>query len=403
MKSTIESNNTEAPARIDELLRRGVVIPHPSSVFVDASIDAERIAPGVTLHPGTRLSGTMTSIGPGCVLGTETPVTLDNMQLGHHVTLRGGFFQGSVFLDGANMGSAAHIRAGCLLEEEANGAHAVGLKQTILLPFVTLGSLVNFCDILMAGGTSRSNHSEVGSSFIHFNFTPHGDKATASLIGDVPRGVMMDQAPIFLGGQGGLVGPVRVEYGCILGAGSVARRDITHEGHLVLPGALPGMDTAYDPMMLGSLSARVKKNVAYIGNVAALRCWYRSFRKAFMSNDPYRHACWEGALDLLDGAIAERIKRLGSLATLAGDENQTHPDARNFGERWPVLQTALEQVLSAPHVEPAMVELGERLMQEKSDYVSTIKNLDPIAQRTLVTALQQRVEQVVACVSALKE
>ena len=107
------------------------------------------------------------------------------------------------------MGPGAQVREGCLLEEEANGAHCVGLKQTILFPFVTLGSLINFCDCLMAGGTSRKDHSEVGSSYIHFNFTPDGDKTTASLFGDVPRGVMLDQPPIFLGGQGGAVGPVR--------------------------------------------------------------------------------------------------------------------------------------------------------------------------------------------------
>ncbi len=53
------------------------------------------------------------------------------------------------------MGLGAEVREGCLLEEETSGAHAVGLKQTILFPFVTLGSLVNFCDCLMAGGTGR--------------------------------------------------------------------------------------------------------------------------------------------------------------------------------------------------------------------------------------------------------
>jgi UDP-N-acetylglucosamine/UDP-N-acetylgalactosamine diphosphorylase len=86
------------------------------------------------------------------------------------------------------MGLGGHVREACLLEEQANGAHCVGLKHTILFPFVTLGSLINFCDCLMAGGTSRKDHSEVGSSYIHFNFTPEGDKTTASLIGDVPRG-----------------------------------------------------------------------------------------------------------------------------------------------------------------------------------------------------------------------
>ncbi|NTV96894.1 MAG: TOBE domain-containing protein, partial [Thiobacillus sp.] len=59
------------------------------------------------------------------------------------------------------------------------------------MPFVTPGSLVNVCDCLMAGGTDRRNHSEVGSSYVHFNYTPHQDKATASLLGDVPHGVML--------------------------------------------------------------------------------------------------------------------------------------------------------------------------------------------------------------------
>ena len=102
------------------------------------------------------------------------------------------------------MGSGAHVRAGCILEEQASGAHTVGLKHTILFPFVTLGSLVNFCDCLMSGGTDRKNHSEVGSSYIHFNYTPQpGQGHPPPLVGDVPHGVMLNQAPIFLGGAGG--------------------------------------------------------------------------------------------------------------------------------------------------------------------------------------------------------
>jgi len=155
------------------------------------------------------------------VIGAEAPVTIENCQLGRGVKLKGGYFSGAVFLDGSNMGSGAHVREGTILEEEASGAHAVGLKQTVLLPFVTLGSLINFCDILMAGGASRKDHSEVGSSYIHFNYTPNQDKATASLVGDVPRGVLLNQKSIFLGGQGGLVGPARIAYGCVIAAGGI--------------------------------------------------------------------------------------------------------------------------------------------------------------------------------------
>jgi hypothetical protein len=90
---------------------------------------------------------------------------------------------------------------------------------------------------LMAGGTSRSNHSEVGSSFVHFNFTPRQDKATPSLFGDVPGGVLLDRLPIFLGGQGGVAGPVRMAYGTILAAGSICRKDVLAPGTIIQPPA----------------------------------------------------------------------------------------------------------------------------------------------------------------------
>jgi bifunctional UDP-N-acetylglucosamine pyrophosphorylase / glucosamine-1-phosphate N-acetyltransferase len=136
-------------------------------------------------------------IASGARIGHEGPVTIENCQIGPKVELKGGYFKEAVFLEGANMGLAAHVREGCILEEEAGGAHCVGLKQTILFPFVTLGSLINFCDCLMAGGTSRKDHSEVGSSYIHFNFSPSGDKTTPSLIGDVPAASCSTSLPFF--------------------------------------------------------------------------------------------------------------------------------------------------------------------------------------------------------------
>ena len=136
----------------------------------------------------------------------------------------------------SSLGSGSNVREGTILEEESRGAHTVGLKQTILFPYVTLGSLINFCDCLMSGGTSGENHSEVGSSYIHFNYTPNQDKATASLIGDVPRGVMLNQRPIFLGGQGGLVGPCRLEFGTVIAAGSIFRNDELRPERLIFGG-----------------------------------------------------------------------------------------------------------------------------------------------------------------------
>ena len=188
-------------SKIEKLIEKGVKINRPTSVEIGDEVDVDRIsADGVVIYAGCKIFGAETLILPGAKLGYEAPVTVDNCQVGPDVELKGGYFNQAVFLEKARLGLGSHIREATILEEQAVVAHTVGLKHTILFPFVTLGSLINFCDCLMAGGTSRKNHSEVGSSYIHFNFTPSQDKATASLIGDVPGGVMLNRQPIFLGG-----------------------------------------------------------------------------------------------------------------------------------------------------------------------------------------------------------
>jgi UDP-N-acetylglucosamine/UDP-N-acetylgalactosamine diphosphorylase len=309
MRSPVSSQE-----KVEALVARGVVVPCPASVEVGEDVDPERIAPGVVVHTGCRIAGAGTSIGPGSELGAEAPVTVEDCQLGQKVALKGGYFSGATFLDGANMGSGAHVRPGTLLEEEAGGAHAVGLKQTLFLPFVTAGSLINFCDALMAGGTSRKNHSEIGSSYIHFNFSPHQDKATPSLIGDVPKGVMLDRAPIFLGGQGGLVGPVRIAYGTVIAAGLICRHDILDENGLYAPPPPPDVPRAFRIGAYRAIRRIVLNNLIYIGNLQALKLWYLNVRRPQMTGDPYSLACYEGALAQLEAVLDERLKRLKDLA-----------------------------------------------------------------------------------------
>jgi bifunctional UDP-N-acetylglucosamine pyrophosphorylase / glucosamine-1-phosphate N-acetyltransferase len=299
---------------VQKLLNRGVILPCPFSVEVDESVDPERIAPGVIIHTGCKISGAKISIGPGSEIGKEAPATIENCQLGHRVELKGGFYSGAAFLDGANMGSAAYVRPGTLIEEEAGCAHAVGFKQTIFLSFVTAGSLINFCDALMAGGTSRQNHSEIGSSYIHFNFTPHQDKATPSLIGDVPRGVFLDQPPIFLGGQGGLVGPARIAYGTVIPAGIICRQDIIEEKRLVAAPSLAMENRAFAIGVYRSIHRVVQNNLIYIGNLWALKAWYQNVRIRTLSTDRFRQACHEGALMQIENGLKERVKRLRELA-----------------------------------------------------------------------------------------
>ncbi|MBI9076554.1 MAG: protein GlmU [Desulfatibacillum sp.] len=301
-----------ANTHIDILLKRGVAMPLPESVFVGEEVNPERISgQGVVIHPGCRITGESTCILAGAIIGEEAPATVQDCQVGPNVRLKGGFFQGAVFLKGSSMGSGAHVRPGTIFEEEANGAHTVGLKQTILFPFVTLGSLINFCDCLMAGGTDRKNHSEVGSSYIHFNYTPQQDKATPSMIGDVCRGVMLNQRPIFLGGQGGLVGPCRIEYGNVIAAGTVWRKDVTKPGNLLMERAAPKSSMPFEPGVYRAVKRVARNNLAYIADLLALRMWYGQVRSRFFHGG-LEQALYEGLLKTCDQAIDERIKRFAA-------------------------------------------------------------------------------------------
>ena len=268
------------------------------------------------MHPGTRLMGPRTFLGPDAELGREGPVTAIDCVLAASARIDGGYARDAVLLRGASAGSAAHLREGTLLEEEASTAHAVGLKQTILMSFVTIGSLVNFCDLLMAGGSSRRDHSEVGSGYIHFNFTPwgeQGDKATPSLVGDVPRGALLRARRIFLGGSGGMIGPRQVGFGAVAGAGQVLRKDVP-EDRLVIQSQRererPFPHDAIDPP-----EPRAAHNARFIAELVALRAWYTEIRlHRAPASGPHEHVrtVTREAIATIDLAISERQARLSA-------------------------------------------------------------------------------------------
>jgi UDP-N-acetylglucosamine diphosphorylase/glucosamine-1-phosphate N-acetyltransferase len=308
-----------ATSSLDERLRalrdRGVTIIDPRQTYVHADVDLDRIAAGVVLHPGTRLLGSRSLLGPGAIVGSEGPAVLENAVLGERAEVASGILRDSVLLRGARIGANGHVRAGTLLEEEASTAHAVGLKHTVLMSFVTLGSLINLCDALVAGGTSRRNHTEIGSGFIHFNFTPwgdSGDKATPSLIGDVARGVFLRERRIFLGGLSGLVGPGSVGFGAVSAAGQVIR-------HEVGPGRLfadapRAIDREWDGSSSTPPARRIEKNVRYIGQLLALREWYRQVRLPSSAEHHLSRIVLEEAIRLIDSMIEERTHRLKEFA-----------------------------------------------------------------------------------------
>lgn len=376
---------------VEALAAKGVRLPNPASVEVADDVNLDLISgDGVTIHAGCRIRGSRTVISAGCTLGAEGPVTLENCQLGPNVALKGGYAAKSVFLDGANMGLGLHVREGSLLEEEAGGAHTVGLKQTILFPFVTLGSLINFCDCLMSGGTSRSDHSEVGSSYIHFNFTPDGNKTTASLFGDVPRGVMLDQPPIFLGGQGGAVGPVYTGFGTVVAAGSVLRSDVLEDGMLVTVDSPAARIRPTRKHSYRQLTRLVERNLSYIANLDALEAWYRGVRRPFFEAVDLGEHVYAGALAALKSGRAERLKRLKALVKHLDDSDAGRVE---FATRIAEIVAVFDSPSDADATAPAV--LADALADARAQgvpYIAAIQSLGAEARAAGVAWLQGLVD-----------
>ena len=379
-------------SKIETLINQGVAIPDPESVHIGDDVDTRRISGNnVLICSGARIYGNSTFIAHGAKIGTEGPATIQDCQLGTGVELKSGFFNGSVFLKNVVMGYGSHVREGCLLEEGSSAAHTVGLKQTILFPFVTLGSLINFCDCLMSGGSSRKNHSEVGSSYIHFNYTPNQDKATPSLIGDVPHGVMLNRAPIFLGGQGGLAGPCRIAFGSVIAAGAIQRKDVLKPNRLIIDGKGKGGQIAHRPGLYSGIRRTVKNNLIYIANLIALKQWYEHVRFRFISDD-FCEPLFFSAVQTLDLAISERINRLRGLSEKMPESISIHKkkgganassdmwrQQEEFHQKWPEMEHFLMNAQTrkeADEVRDRFLEHVDSLIDEcGKDYITVIQRL----------------------------
>jgi bifunctional UDP-N-acetylglucosamine pyrophosphorylase/glucosamine-1-phosphate N-acetyltransferase len=253
----------------------------------------------------------------------------------------------------------------------------------------------------MAGGTSRKDHSEVGSSYIHFNYTPDGDKTTASLFGDVPRGVMLNRPPIFLGGQGGAVGPVRVGYGTVVAAGSVLLHDILDDGRLVAAVPPPGFEREHRPHAYRNLTRVVRNNVIYLASLVALEEWYRQVREPFFSRQEMGPLVYAGALEMLGLAKDERAKRL---LAMADKVSASGPAGKEFRERASEVCALFGPAAAGPEAGPAGAEFltaFQSLGAAGGDYIQTIQGLTPDLSATGILWLQTIVDGLCRQAAAL--
>jgi bifunctional UDP-N-acetylglucosamine pyrophosphorylase / glucosamine-1-phosphate N-acetyltransferase len=396
----------------ETLLKKGVRIPNPESVEIGDAVDVDRISgDGVVIYSGCKIFGASTLILQNTKIGYQGPATIENCYIGPEVHLNAGYFKEAAFLKGAKAGPGAQVREGTILEEGASVAHTVGLKQTLLFPFVTLGSLINFCDCFMAGGTSPKDHSEVGSSYIHFNYTPNQDKATPSLLGDVPRGVMLDQRPIFLGGQGGLVGPSRLTFGTVTAAGSICRKDELRPNRLILGAAGKGGCIPFTPGLSQNIARTVRNNVVYIANLMALMQWYGTVRSLFISSE-FPEPLYIGLKSTLCLGISERIrqfKRYRKNLIRSSKENSGSSSLNTLHQELYDKWLELEIFFTNQSVYAGKVELRDlflealhqRIKRTGNDYIPVIKTLNDSDKQIGTKWLQGIVDDTLSGVSKI--
>lgn len=379
---------------VSDLLAKGVVIHAPQSVCIEG-VRLEQIEPGVEIFGSTHICGADTQFGAGTRIGMGGGGFYENVAAGRGVELRAGIYSDCVFLDGAQVRSNAEVREGCVLEEGAELGHTVGIKQTILMPQCIAGSLVNFCDALLCGGVSRREHSEIGSCMALYNYTPWGNKF-ASQFGDVPRGVMLREAPIFIGGQCQIVSPVKVGFGSVIAASAKVQRDVG-EGRLICTMGRE-IDVGFDPLRMTRVLHKIVKSCEYVGNLYALLHWYKTVRRYFAGKDAFLLLLYAQAERQICAGIEERIKRIQKCLDKVPASLERHvaeQNAREVDEHRYLLRSAesIVQTLRSTLTLCDLSELCQALdLGANAQYTDCIRALSP----SVAASATKKLEAVVA-------
>ena len=289
--------------RISRLVERGVRVWGAERVYIGEEVRLDNISPRAELL-NAFITGESTFIGSGAQIGVSGLARIHESQIGSLCVLGAGSYEHCVFLNRAKARGFAEIRQGTVLEEDAEVAHNVGLKNTVFTSGVVAGSCINYCDVLVSGGSCRSDHSEIGSGAIHFNFDPRGDKF-GSLLGDA-RGCLLRSRRIFVGGNSGLVAPVHLGFGAVIAAGSTIRKDI---GENQLSSGEPLQQAGdYDLDKYFDLSRKFCMTAKMIGNLQAMQAWYRLIRLPL--SDSESKLLYAGADRQLHHHVSYRVEQL---------------------------------------------------------------------------------------------
>ena len=398
---------------IRKFQERGVQVLDSSSVFISRDVEPENILPGCIIHPCSRISGAKTQIhssahigvsgpatienswiGENAIVGNLGPVTLKDTVVGPQTILGSGVAENAVFLGKETMindfttGFGFRVRKGSLYEEDSSSAQHTDTKMTVLFPWTTLGSNINFCDALISGGTGPElgYFSEVGSGSIHFNYSIRGDKATASLFGDACQGSFLDQARLFIGGNNTLLGPIKADFGVMTAAG--ARINGTLSPGLNFGHSTPKGKIDYDSRRFSGALGIVTKQIDFLAELTALYHWYKQIRIGCISKTPEKKFLYEAGLMMIELNFQERLFQLnryvevleGSLSLFGNSKKVSKKETakqRQLLEKWPKLQIQLATPKAFELLAPESLTncIVQQIAEAKLEYTVIIKGL----------------------------
>lgn len=380
--------------RLSWLAAKGVKVWGPERVYVSDEVQLNRIAPGAVLM-NANISGATTFIGAGAQIGTSGLARIHEAQIGRSAVLGAGSYQHCVLLNGANVRGFAEFRQGTVLEETAEAGHNVGFKNTVLTVGAVAGSSVNFCDVLLSGGSSRNDHSEIGSGVVHFNFDPRGDKF-GSLMGDA-AGCLLRFRRIFVGGNSGIVAPVHLDFGAVVAAGSTLRHDVSQNqlsgGDPVAPSSEYSTDRYYD------LSRKFSTTAKLVGNLHALRAWYRYVRQEGADSDT--GLLYVSAGQELDRHLKHRTSELAKvvlkLETSLSTPRRSERD-RAFDEQHRTLIEKREHIssflLREDYAKAPVIFLAEYLENRRTrEHVESVRDVSKEASQAAVQWIREIASQ----------
>jgi len=186
-----------------ELLRAGVTMIDPETVYIDAGV---QVGADSILHPNVALRGA-TRIGGNAII--ETGVTVSDCLIGDNAHLKAGsVLEGSTLGDGCAIGPMAHLRPGTELAGDNKIGNFVETKKA------KLGKKSQASHLTYLGDAVVGERVNFGCGTITCNYD--GVNKHQTTVGD----------DVFVGSDVQLIAPVSIGSGSLIGAGSTITTDV---------------------------------------------------------------------------------------------------------------------------------------------------------------------------------